>query len=94
MELEVPGELLAGGVNEIRSRLTGHDERDVGADAAGREDGVAGRVFFCGEHLLQLVELGRAEVAVLLQEVDEGVHEYCEFNEHATDSRLRHPVNV
>ena len=63
---EAPRELLAGGVDEVGARLAGHHEGDVRANAAGLDNGAAGRVFFCGEHLLQLVELGRAEVAVLL----------------------------
>lgn len=71
---EAPRELLSGGVDEEGARLAGHHEGDVRADAAGCEDGVAGRIFFCGEHVLQLVELSRAEVAVLLQEENEGVH--------------------
>lgn len=47
-------------------------QRCIVAPTAGA--GVAGRIFFLDEHLLQLVELGRAEVAVALQEADKRVH--------------------
>ncbi len=74
MELKIPGVLLAGGVDEERARFAGHHEGDVCAHAAGLKNGVAGWIFFRGEYLLQLVQLGRAEVAVVLQEADKKVH--------------------
>lgn len=79
MELKIPGVLLAGRVDEERARFAGRHEGDVCAHVAGLENGVAGWIFFRGEYLLQLVELGRAEVAVLLQEANEGVHTFYQF---------------